>query len=464
MYYKKYAKKKKKEKAYASRPTKEDPNRFDHLTMNDEWRAVLDALENSPENIFITGRAGTGKSTLLDYWRAQTKQNIVVLAPTGVAALNVRGQTIHSFFSFHPGITPADVRRYPTKKDGENIYKKIDTILIDEVSMVRADLLDCVDKFMRLNGRDKGKAFGGARLVVFGDLHQLPPVVTDAEREAFFSLYRTPYFFSARVLCDHRLIQINNDFIKYELTEIHRQKDANFIKLLNRVRDNEATADDLAELNRRHDPEFTLDEDDYRIYLTATNYVASEINNARLNRLPAKPQTFKADKYGRFEDRVHPTDEVLNLKIGAQVMLINNDSAKRWVNGTIGRVTELKKDTYNLPIVKVKLPDGEVVEVESFTWKSHRYSFNISEQKVEAEEIGSFTQLPIKLAWAVTIHKAQGKTFDRVALDIGRGAFASGQLYVALSRCTSLEGLVLVAPLMPRDIITDPVVVEFLRG
>lgn len=462
--YKKYAKKKKKEKAYVSRPTKEDPNRFDHLIINDEWQTVLDALENSPENIFITGRAGTGKSTLLDYWRAQTKQNIVVLAPTGVAALNVRGQTIHSFFVFHPGITPADVRRYPTKKDGESIYKKIDTIVIDEVSMVRADLLDCVDKFMRLNGRDKGKAFGGARLVVFGDLHQLPPVVTEAEREAFFSLYRTPYFFSANVLCDRRLIQMDNDFIKYELTEIHRQKDANFIKLLNRVRDNEATAEDLAELNRRHDPEFTFDEDDYRIYLTATNYVAAEINNARLNRLSEKPQIFKADKYGHFDDRVHPTDEVLQLKVGAQVMLINNDSAKRWVNGTIGRVAELKKDTYNLPIVKVKLPDGEVVEVEPFTWKSHRYHFNVSAQKVEAEEIGAFTQLPIKLAWAVTIHKAQGKTFDRVALDIGRGAFASGQLYVALSRCTSLDGLTLVAPLLPRDIITDPVVVEFLRG
>jgi ATP-dependent exoDNAse (exonuclease V) alpha subunit len=462
MYYKKYVKKK--TKKIAGRTVKEDPNRFGHLTINDEWRLVLDALENNPENMFITGRAGTGKSTLLDYWRAHTKQNIVVLAPTGVAALNVRGQTIHSFFGFHPGITPADVRRHGTKEGAENMYKKIDAIVIDEVSMVRADLLDCVDKFMRLNGRERGRAFGGARLVVFGDMCQLPPVITEAEREAFYSLYRTPYFFSANVLRDRQLVGPSNDFIKFELNEIHRQKDANFIRLLNRVRDNEATAEDLAELNRRHEIDYQMDDDDYRIYLTATNRVAAEINGSRLNRLPGKSQSFKADSYGHFDDRAHPTDEILELKVGAQVMLINNDSMKRWVNGTIGHVTNLKKDTYNLPVVSVRLPDGETVEVSPHTWKAHRYYLNVSEQKLEAQEIGAFTQLPLKLAWAVTIHKAQGKTFDRVVLDIGRGMFASGQLYVALSRCTSLEGIVLVQPLMPRDIITDPAVTEFLRG
>lgn len=462
MYYKKFAKKK--TKKMVARPVKEDANRFDYLTINDEWRMVLDALENLPENIFVTGRAGTGKSTLLDYWRAQTKQNIVVLAPTGVAALNVRGQTIHSFFGFHPGITPADVRRHGTKAGAENMYKQIDVIVIDEVSMVRADLLDCVDKFMRLNGRDRGRAFGGARLVVFGDLCQLPPVITEAEREAFFSLYRTPYFFSANVLRDRQLVGPTNDFIKFELNEIHRQKDANFIRLLNRVRDNEATADDLAELNQRHEQNYQMDEDDYRVYLTATNQVAAEINGARLNRLPGKLQAFKADSYGHFDDRTHPTDETLQLKVGAQVMLINNDVTKRWVNGTIGHITAMKKDNYNLPVVNVKLPDGEVVEVGPYTWKAHRYHLNAAQNKIEAEEIGAFTQLPLKLAWAVTIHKAQGKTFDRVVLDIGRGMFASGQLYVALSRCTSLEGIVLIQPLMPRHIITDPVVSEFLKG
>ncbi len=461
--YKKYAKKKKKEKAYAVRPVKEDAGRFDHLTINDEWRTVLDALENNPENIFITGRAGTGKSTLLDYWRAKTKQNIVVLAPTGVAALNVRGQTIHSFFGFHPGITPADIRRHYIKEGAENMYKKIESIVIDEVSMVRADLLDCVDKFMRLNGRERGRAFGGARLVVFGDMCQLPPVITEAEREAFFSLYRTPYFFSANVLRDRQLVGPSNDFIKFELNEVHRQKDANFIRLLNRVRDNEATAEDLAELNERHDQNFQLSDEDYRIYLTATNQAAAEINGARLNRLSGKPQSFKASSYGHFDDRAYPTDEILQLKVGAQVMLINNDSAKRWVNGTIGRVVDFKKSNYGSPGVSVKLSDGEVVEVEPYTWKAHHYHFNVSQQKIEAEEIGAFTQLPLKLAWAVTIHKAQGKTFDRVVLDIGRGMFASGQLYVALSRCTSLEGIILIQPLMPRHIITDPVVSEFLR-
>ena len=459
--YKKFARKKKKK--IVGRPVKEDANRFNNLTINDEWRVVLDALENRPENMFITGRAGTGKSTLLDYWRSKTQKSIVVLAPTGVAALNVRGQTIHSFFGFHPGITPADVRRYGAKAGGESVYKNIDAIVIDEVSMVRADLLDCVDKFMRLNGRDRGRAFGGARLVVFGDMCQLPPVITEAEREAFFSLYNTPYFFSANVLRDRQLVGPTNDFVKFELNEIHRQKDANFIRLLNRVRDNEATVEDLAELNQRHDKNFQMSDDDYRIYLTATNQVAAEINRARLDRLPDKTQSFKAESYGHFDDRAHPTDEILQLKVGAQVMLINNDATKRWVNGTIGRVADMKKNNYNLPIVNVRLPNGETVEVEPHTWKAHRYHFNVSEQKVEAEEIGAFTQLPLKLAWAVTIHKAQGKTFDRVVLDVGRGMFASGQLYVALSRCTSLEGIILVQPLLPRDIITDPAVSEFLR-
>ncbi|MDD2757806.1 MAG: AAA family ATPase [Patescibacteria group bacterium] len=456
--------KKKKTKKYAGRPVKEDAGRFNNLVINDEWRAVLDALENSPENIFVTGRAGTGKSTLLDYWRAQTKQSIVVLAPTGVAALNVRGQTIHSFFSFHPGITPNDIHRRGTKAGAENMYKKIDAIVIDEVSMVRADLLDCVDKFMRLNGRERGRAFGGARLVVFGDMCQLPPVITNTEHEAFFSLYQTPYFFSANVFRTRQLVGPSNDFVKFELNEVHRQKDANFIRLLNRVRDNEVTAEDLAELNQRHDQNFQISDDDFRIYLTATNQAAAEINSARLSRLPGQAQAFKAEAYGHFDERVHPTDEILQLKVGAQVMLINNDADKRWVNGSIGRVVECKKNNYGLPNVKVKLADGAVVEVEQHTWKAHRYHFNVSQQKIEAEEIGAFTQLPLKLAWAVTIHKAQGKTFDRVVLDVGRGMFASGQLYVALSRCTSLEGIVLIQPLLPRDVITDPVISEFLRG
>ena len=456
--YKKFAKKKSKKFI----PTKPEPNRFENLTINEEWRTVLDALENSPENIFITGRAGTGKSTLLDYWRAQTKQNIVVLAPTGVAALNVRGQTIHSFFGFKPGVSVNDIRKMGKKDGAETMYGKLDAIVIDEVSMVRADLLDCVDKFMRLNGRERGKPFGGARLIVFGDLHQLPPVVTDMEREAFYSIYRTPYFFSSKVFTDHQLLG-GFDFIKFELLEIHRQKDQNFIRLLNRIRDNEATAEDLAELNCRHNPNFVLDED-YYIYLTATNYLAAEINNSRLNRLAGKAETFSADQYGRFDDRVQPTDEKLKLKVGAQVMLINNDTAGRWVNGTIGVVKKFSKDNYNLPIVHLELPEGETVEVGPHTWKSYRYFFNAAGNSVEAEETGAFTQLPIKLAWAVTIHKAQGKTFDRVVLDIGRGMFASGQLYVALSRCTSLEGIVLIQPIAPRHIISDPLVTEFLRG
>jgi len=419
-------------------------------------------LENSPENIFITGRAGTGKSTLLDYWRAQTKQNIVVLAPTGVAALNVRGQTIHSVFGFKPGVSVSDIRKMGKKDGAETMYGQLDAIVIDEVSMVRADLLDCVDKFMRLNGQDRGKPFGGARLIVFGDLHQLPPVVTDMEREAFFSIYRTPYFFSSKVFTDRQLLG-NFNFIKFELTEIHRQKDQNFIRLLNRIRDNEATAEDLAELNQRCDPEFVLDED-YFIYLTATNYLAAEINDSRLSRLPGKAEKFKADQNGHFDDRVQPTDEVLHLKIGAQVMLINNDAAGRWVNGTIGAVKKFSRDNYNSSIVHVELPDGETVEVGPHTWKAYRYFFNTAGKSVETEEIGAFTQLPIKLAWAVTIHKAQGKTFDRVVLDIGRGMFASGQLYVALSRCTSLQGIVLIQPIVQRHIISDPLVTEFLRG
>lgn len=438
---------------------KEDKNRFSGIEINDEFAFALDFLENRQEHIFLTGKAGTGKSTLLEYWRSKTKQNIVVLAPTGVAALNVRGQTIHSFFGFRPGITPSLVRKHNNK----SLYNKLDAVVIDEISMVRADLLDCVDKFMRLNGKDPSKPFGGVRMVFLGDLYQLPPVVTEDEQDYFNDYYASPYFFSAKVLNDKRLLGDDFNFRIIELNKIYRQKDDDFIKLLNRVRENSTDEKDLAVLNNRYDPYFVCSEDDFYIYLTATNALAAQINKERLYKLAEQEFVFKGKSEGDFEDRVTPSDPLLKLKVGAQVMMVNNDKESRWVNGTIGKIIEIGREIKGARIF-VELDDNKVVEVLPFTWHNYKHFLDKAQNKVETETVGTYTQYPIKLAWAVTIHKAQGKTFQKAVLDIGWGTFAHGQLYVALSRCATLSGLVLKQKLLKKHIITDPVVVDFLNN
>jgi len=424
------------------------------IELNDRFRQALDTMENTDKSVFITGRAGTGKSTLLTYFRQTTHKKVAVLAPTGVAALNVKGQTIHSFFGFKPDITLEKVRRIRARDEGKSIYKKLDAIVIDEVSMVRADLLDCVDRFLRLNGPDPDRAFGGIQMIFIGDLYQLPPVVTGAEKTVFGSLYETPYFYSASVFQSLRIESV-------ELEKVYRQHDEGFIGLLNAIRNNSITEEGLRLLNRRCIPDFEPPAGEFYIYLTTTNDMASRINDAQLAKLKTKPHSFTAEIEGDFGNEYLPTKVDLQLKVGAQIMMLNNDAAERWVNGTIGQITGVVKDGSEYLIV-AELADGETVEISPFTWEIFR--FFVAGGQLQSEVIGRFKQYPLMLAWAVTIHKGQGKTFDKVVIDIGNGTFAHGQTYVALSRCTTLEGIVLRRPLLKRHVLTDYRVMRFLTG
>jgi ATP-dependent exoDNAse (exonuclease V) alpha subunit len=423
------------------------------IDLNPEFKQALVLMEDSGKSVFITGRAGTGKSTLLTYFCQTTRKKVVILAPTGVAALNVKGQTIHSFFKFRPNITQERVRKLRSSDEGKNIYQKLDAIVIDEISMVRADLLDCVDKFLRLNGPSEKKPFGGIQMIFIGDLYQLSPVVTGSDREIFRTIYKSPYFYSAHVFDTFEM-----EFI--ELQKVYRQHDEKFIDLLNSVRNNTITEKGLALLKQRYIPDFEPTPGDFCIYLTTTNAMAETINTAQLAKLDSPPLTFQGEIEGEFGKENLPTAIDLNIKPGAQIMMLNNDTEGRWVNGSVGEIRGLKHNNKGEDVIIADLNDGSNVEIEPFTWEIYR-SYVDGEQ-LASEVIGTFTQYPLMLAWAVTIHKSQGKTFNNVVIDIGRGAFAHGQTYVALSRCTSLEGIVLVKPLQKKDIWTDFKVVDFL--
>ncbi len=423
------------------------------IDLNREFKQALELMENSGKSVFITGRAGTGKSTLLTYFCKTTKKKVVVLAPTGVAALNVKGQTIHSFFKFRPNITMERVRKIRSSDEGKNIYQKLDALVIDEISMVRADLLDCVDKFLRLNGPKDNKPFGGIQMIFIGDLYQLSPVVTGSDKEIFNTLYKTPYFYSAHVFDSFEM-----EFI--ELQKVYRQHDEKFINLLNSVRNNSITEEGLALLKQRYNPQFEPSPGDFYVYLTTTNAMAETINVARLAKLDSPLFTFTGEIEGEFGKENLPTAIDLQIKTGAQIMMLNNDVEGRWVNGSIGEIKGLIINDKGEDVIIADLGDGSTVEITPFTWEIYR-SF-VDNGQLESEVIGTFTQYPLMLAWAVTIHKSQGKTFDNVIIDIGKGTFAHGQTYVALSRCTSLEGIVLVKPLLKKHIWTDFKVVDFL--
>ena len=430
------------------------PAKTFQIEINNRFKRALDLMESSCNNLFITGRAGTGKSTLLEYFRSVTKKKVAVLAPTGVAALNVHGQTIHSFFGFKPGITLEKVTRRSTGRGGSNVFKTLDMIIIDEVSMVRADLLDCVDKFLRLNGADASLPFGGVQMVFIGDLYQLPPVVNSTERESYESIYCSPYFYSARVFDCFEM-----DFI--ELEKVYRQQDSNFVHILNSIRDNSAEEEDLDSLNRRYIPDFEPGPEDFYIYLTTTNAMAREINDREIAKLKTSAYILTGVVEGKFGSEYMPTSSELQVKVGAQIMMLNNDAAGRWVNGSVGRVTAVTMQGDEATI-EAELGTGETVRVKPFTWEISR--FYASEGALQSEVVGSFTQYPLMLAWAVTIHKSQGKTFENVIVDIGWGAFACGQTYVALSRCTNIEGLVLKKPILKRHLMTDNGIRSFLAG
>ncbi|OGS13023.1 MAG: AAA family ATPase, partial [Elusimicrobia bacterium RIFOXYA12_FULL_57_11] len=423
------------------------------IDFNPQFSKALGMLENGSRSVFVTGKAGTGKSTLLRYFRDHTVKKIVVLAPTGVAALNVGGETIHSFFAFKPGVTPDTVKQLKGKK--ALIYRELDALIIDEVSMARADLMDCVDAFMRLNGKDPLLPFGGAQLILIGDLYQLPPVVTGAERGLFSGFYDGPYFFSARVF-----VKLELEFV--ELEKIYRQTDSGFIAILNAIRNNSITPAALAALNRRvgvpHKSGLGC-----AVQLLTTNAAALGVNLEHLSRLQGREHRYAAETTGSFSRDSYPAEEHLRLKRRAQVMLLNNDPAGRWVNGTMAEVAEIIAGIGGEPDnVLVRLPGGALESVQPHAWELIHFTYNREEGRIESETAGTFRQYPLKLAWGITIHKSQGKTFERVALDLGDRAFAAGQTYVALSRCVSLEGLSLARPVRRGDVITDRRIIKFV--
>lgn len=418
---------------------------IDDIELTDEFRNAFELMEKSKECLYLTGKAGTGKSTLLRYFRAKTKKKVVVLAPTGIAAINVNGQTIHSFFH----LPPRFIQKKEVKLLGKTrtVVQKIDTVIIDEASMVRADLMDGIDYALRLNRSDK-RPFGGAQVILIGDLLQLPPVVRKDMKDFFERIYNTPFFFSAKVFRETTLRTI-------ELTHIFRQKDPTFVTLLNAIRDHVQTDQHLDTLNRR----IVVEEEQGGAYITLTtkNDLAERINNERLMKIQAPLFTFTAHVSGEFEEKDYPTEFNLVLKKDAQIMMIKNDTEqKRWVNGSLGHVVELSDDR-----VKVKI-NGRIYEVLRDRWEKIQYIYDPQTDRVEPKVVGVFEQFPIRLAWAITIHKSQGQTFDDVVVDIGDGAFAHGQVYVALSRCTSLNGVRLKNKISHKDIIFDHRVKEFL--
>ncbi len=419
---------------------------MEKIEINDDFKRTLDLIVKTNNSYLVTGKAGTGKSTLLKYFVGHTKKNVVVVAPTGIAALNVGGQTIHSFFRFPPKVLDyTDIKRVYN-----SIISRIDTIIIDEISMVRADMFDAIDAFMRLNGRDSNKPFGGVQMILFGDLYQLPPVVENEVGAFLKHIYKSPYFFDAKVM-GHFPLEIIN------LTKVYRQKDASFIELLDKVRLGEIDSATLELINKKVNSK--LVGDDF-VTLTPTNKVASAINQDRLNRLAGKLFTYNAKIEGDFNLGVSnlPVDLEISLKKNAKVIFVKNDSRGRWVNGSLGRIEELGKD-----FVKVKLDeDNSIVDVTGFDWEKIKYEYDYSTRRIVGKVIGKLNQIPLKLAWALTIHRCQGQTLDRVHIDISSGTWEYGHVYVALSRCRTLEGISLENNIWMNDIKVDFRVSEFL--
>jgi ATP-dependent exoDNAse (exonuclease V) alpha subunit len=415
------------------------------LEINDEFKEAFNLISKTNDSVFVTGNAGTGKTTFLRYYLTRATKKTVVLAPTGVAALNAGGETIHSFFKFKPDITLSKIKN--KKLNDKSIYRNVQTIIIDEASMLRCDLLDCVDKFLRLNRDEVSEPFGGVQMVFIGDLKQLPPVVTREEMQIFSSVYKSPYFLSARSLCDCL-------FHTVELKKIYRQTDGDFVALLNSVRNGTAGSRELARLNEKVSKDLSLKP--MTVYLTTTNRKAAAINFQYLSKIKEQSESFTARTENIEENaKIFPAEYELTLKKGAQVMMLNNDSRSRWVNGSIGVVENMKKSAASdQTIIFVRFPNERIEEVEPYKWELFKYKWNENSRQIETESAGFFVQYPLKLSWAATIHKSQGKTFENIIIDMEYGSFVPGQLYVALSRCTALDGITLTRPLTQRDILT----------
>ena len=419
-----------------------------------EQAAVFRLLNETPQNYFITGKAGTGKSVLLQYFVSHTLKNTAVLAPTGVAAINVGGQTIHSFFGLDLDIQ--DVRDTETvakiTKRRRAIFENLDALVIDEISMVSADVMDMIDHKLRI-ARNKDLPFGGCQMIVFGDLYQLPPVVVGETAKQFMrDHYGTTFFFGAPGVRQ-------GDFQTIELSHIYRQKDEHFINLLNSIRLGKRTDDILADINMSC---VETPSDDTFITLAATNAVADNINRARLAEIPEPEYNFDGRITGDLSANSLPTEMNLKLKVGALVMMTKNDTnieankKPRWANGTLAVVSELSPDS-----IKVRIDNSEY-KINKTTWEKCQYDYDEKSKTISKDIVGTFTQFPVKLAYAITIHKSQGQTYSAVKIDLARGAFAPGQVYVALSRCQSLNNLYLTRPLYARDIIVSPTVIDFM--
>lgn len=443
------------------------------LALSSEQEALFRLIEDTREHVFVTGRAGTGKSTLLQHLAWNTSKQIAVCAPTGVAALNVEGQTIHSLFKLPLGVIGAhdEAQSDATRK----LLNAIDTLVIDEISMVNADLMDAIDRTLRQARGRRAEPFGGAQIVMFGDPYQLAPVPPRGDELRYVQdHYRSFWFFDAKVWVGEAASDGILDVGSYgaelnirELVDIHRQADPAFKAMLNAVRYGRVTADIAQILNDTgaRTPPDPADGEHPIITLATRNDIVNNINRRHLEELVGREQTAVAEINGDFGrgDAAYPADVELKLKVGAQVMFLRNDTASfgeppRWVNGTIGTVTRIAGDTVRVDV------EGQEFDVEPSVWEKYRYSYNPGSKSLTRDIVAEFTQFPLRLAWAVTIHKSQGKTYDRAIIDLGSGAFAPGQTYVALSRLTSLDGLYLSRPLRPRDIQVDPDVQRFMAS
>lgn len=430
-------------------------------TNNKEFQDALQLITHTRQSVFLTGKAGTGKSTFLKYICNHTRKKYVVLAPTGIAAINAGGVTLHSFFKLpfrpmlpdDPDLSLSHGRifeffKYPKEK--RKIIAEVDLIIIDEISMVRADIIDCVDRILRVYSGNMRLPFGGKQLLFVGDVFQLEPVVPSDQKEILSLFYASPFFFSARVFKDINLVPI-------ELQKVYRQTDPVFINVLDRIRNNAARKQELDTLNGRYFPSFEPQNEDMYITLATRRDQVDFINEKKLAELPGEEYVSVGKIEGDFPESSLPTQLNLSIKEQAQVIFIDNDYERRWVNGTIGMVSGIDENGN----VYVLLESGVEHLVEPTSWRNYKYKYNEKERRIEEEIVGTFEQLPIRLAWAITVHKSQGLTFSRVVVDLIGGVFAGGQTYVALSRCTSLEGLVLKSKISSRDIFIRKEIVEF---